>query len=784
MFRRSPFPMGFTATLLLAGAVHAQPRAAAAQAPTAADSGSAQVLRDLNALAEALTPAAQGVGVIETQFAERLQGTPDEVRLRHFSNGEIQHQLGDYAGAAVYFYELVSDPGFQRSARYDDALFLLGDALYQQGNIVGAKRYLEELLDRKGPRYRDALARYLEIATRRGDFSPKVETFVERVREKGALPPEIGYPYGKWIFRNPQLPVGERIRRCRAVLGPIASSKSGLRLPATYFLAVAYLSAKDVLGATEQLKWILKQPTRDERDLKVREHANLALARIHYDTGDFDRAIERYQEIPQGSENYPDALYEQAWAYVRKENYAQAKNLTDLLLIIVQGSPLAPDAEILQAHLLLKLQKFREAKETYARVIETYKPVRERAHEVTQGKVEAKEYVEKLLSRDKAAPLDPGSELMVKMSAQQRDVGKAVELMEHLEGNKQTVQESQDLIARLLDALEKRPNEVFPLLQDGYTQADALDSALTRIELGLLQAESQVLDRRLEPAERTALTQLRRARLPVEKVFATFPKTLGEVEARRSRLRERADRSERSTQNLSGDVQGLTGNLEGLEQWLAQANARPDTREKLSEQMTRELESLGILQAQLDKLGKRLKQERSVAGFDIAGEEALRQLLDQDLEKEHALLVPVEGRAGVAEARLLDKAHALRERLKGVRARVTAVKQAIREQVTRKGRQVRDELLSQQEHLQAYQAEVARTASRANDVVGAVALDSFRKVEQQFYDLVLKADVGMIDVAFGRKQDNTSRIQTLSFQRDRELRRLDDDFKEVLKDTD
>jgi hypothetical protein len=40
----------------------------------------------------------------------------------------------------------------------------------------------------------------------------------------------------------------------------------------------------------------------------------------------------------------------------------------------------------------------------------------------------------------------------------------------------------------------------------------------------------------------------------------------------------------------------------------------------------------------------------------------------------------------------------------------------------------------------------------------------------------------LVDVAWTRKQDKTLQIQNLAKQKDRELRGLDDEFKEVLKD--
>ena len=44
--------------------------------------------------------------------------------------------------------------------------------------------------------------------------------------------------------------------------------------------------------------------------------------------------------------------------------------------------------------------------------------------------------------------------------------------------------------------------------------------------------------------------------------------------------------------------------------------------------------------------------------------------------------------------------------------------------------------------------------------------------------------VGMVDVAFTRKQDKTSEIQKLSAEKDRELRVLDEEFKDIVKDVD
>jgi hypothetical protein len=65
-----------------------------------------------------------------------------------------------------------------------------------------------------------------------------------------------------------------------------------------------------------------------------------------------------------------------------------------------------------------------------------------------------------------------------------------------------------------------------------------------------------------------------------------------------------------------------------------------------------------------------------------------------------------------------------------------------------------------------------------------MAYDSFRRVRKQFYDLVLKADVGVVDSAFTKKQATTTGIQKVASQKEEELRALDEEFRPVLKDVD
>jgi hypothetical protein len=69
------------------------------------------------------------------------------------------------------------------------------------------------------------------------------------------------------------------------------------------------------------------------------------------------------------------------------------------------------------------------------------------------------------------------------------------------------------------------------------------------------------------------------------------------------------------------------------------------------------------------------------------------------------------------------------------------------------------------------------------DVVGAITYLSFNRIHGRFYDLVLRADLGKIDVAWARREDHRLRIDALTRERARELQALDDEFRDVMDET-
>ena len=75
---------------------------------------------------------------------------------------------------------------------------------------------------------------------------------------------------------------------------------------------------------------------------------------------------------------------------------------------------------------------------------------------------------------------------------------------------------------------------------------------------------------------------------------------------------------------------------------------------------------------------------------------------------------------------------------------------------------------------------LASLEGESEEVVGGIALDNYRKVRQRFYDLVLRADVGVIDVSWAVREEHRMRGEALSRERARALKALEDEYRDIM----
>ena len=728
---------------------------------------------------------------VEKQYSQRDEVSDDDARRERYEKAVTRYLLEEYSEASVLFYDLVANKDFQTSRLYADALFYLADSLYRQKNYLGSRLYLKQLLALKQGHYKEALSRYLEIAGRLNEFAG-IDEQINQARglSGGELPAELSYVYAKWLFRREDMSVEDRVNRAIPIFANLAKADGGYHLQAQYFVAVGFVKLKRFDDAIAQFQQVAKASPRDERERQVKELANLSLGRVLFETGKYDEAIDRYQEIPRESDSFPDSLYETAWTYVKKGDFERAKNATDILLLVAENSVLAPEAQILQGTLLLKLKKYEEATETYNSVINQYTPVRDEIDALLTVNKDPAKYFDDLIARNDKT-LDVGQLLppaALKWATTQREVSEAVGIINNLESGRRGVEESQAIAGRILKGLDERGLEAFPILQEGYTRADAVDTSLTRIDEKLTAIETGLLAKYLAPEQTQALAKARADADALKLRIATLPATEAEVTARKDRMRAKVDDVDRRAFQAGVDLQSELAQLAAIQKYVddtrVQRKNTADDEKAFLEKVTLERRGLEGIQGDLDKLRATLQDERNNADAALGGEDALRRQYNDALRAQTEILMAARTLIPNDAKSVLLQCDSIRSSANGLRDRVAMAKSTLRDRVSRRSQRLREMVQAEQSLLQSYGGEVANVSSDAKGLVGRIAFDSFKRVRQSFYDLVLKADVGVVDVAFTRKQDKTQEIQKLAAQKDRELHQLDEEFKEVLKDVD
>ncbi|HEY6002698.1 MAG TPA: hypothetical protein VIV57_07470 [Anaeromyxobacter sp.] len=103
---------------------------------------------------------------------------------------------------------------------------------------------------------------------------------------------------------------------------------------------------------------------------------------------------------------------------------------------------------------------------------------------------------------------------------------------------------------------------------------------------------------------------------------------------------------------------------------------------------------------------------------------------------------------------------------------------------SRRAGELRDRVGAEKVALASHTGSLDGVQAVAKDLVGRIAYRSFLDVRAQFYKLVLKADVGIVDVAWSRKRQRLDKIQQLSQQKANEIEQLDREYRALAREVD
>lgn len=776
--------------LLLAASAEPASQPASQPAATAAEG--------LERTLAAIEPKLQNLNAsyLKTEVFDR-EGS---VRQR-VSDGEILYLLGDYERASVVLFDVVSEPKNQSQPLYDRALYFLGESCFQTRNFVGARAHFQTLISRADKTFLfDAFERLIAIAEALQDWSG-VEEKVKEMRDAGhgVLRPDVAYLYGKSLSMRDlgeeamkqleQLPEDHKyFYRARYVIGSELVKAKKLDQALDEFAKVVQAKFPAGLGA-------------DERDQALlREVASLAMARVNAEQGRTDEAMTSYAAVGRESPYLAQSLYEIAWMYVQQAQYAtlerdrarylrKALQAIDIMLLSQDDQVLVPKATILKGNVLLKLDRFEDAVDAYKTVAKKFEPVYKELELTLRDVKDPTQYFNEVIAKNQgtynaSAFLPP---LAVNWVSEEREVNRALGVAHDLAAGDFTTAEAKVIGGKVLGALQtRRPIELFPLFKEGEEKAVALELEVRKATEQLLAQMTQALAGHIDAATREKLLKAQTARIKAQAALAEAAFKREESKRIENKHLQLVADLERKALRLRTDITSMNAQLVAVAKWLADNKSNPDLRaEQLAElksQMDLENGVIISLEREENALHDELQRARTSSGGPVTNEQRARDDYAFALSTEMKLLIAAREKAQLPSTGALRRLDVLRDRVGSLDAGLRSFRDQLATTIDRKTIQIANAVEAELRVMEEYQKELDVLEGEAESLVGGVAASSFENVKRRFHDIVIKADVGSVDVAWRRKEERSQAINELVRTQKDALESLDRQFKELAEE--
>ncbi len=761
---------------------------------------SADIADDLARARKHLELLESKAALITTQYIDYRDTESERMRFeKRINDGQALMLLKDYVRAAIVFSRLLEDKRFEKHPGYAEALFNLAEALFFNKNYLEARqRYLQVLDHPYGGRYgRVALVRVMQIALNTGNFN-EIDGVYRRLVGMGGATPEANYLWAKALLRQ-----GNNAKAIEAFAKiPRGHSKF---FQAAYLTGVALVKQGKLDDAYEVFRRLAKEPPQSEADRQIGQMAWLACGRILHDQGKIVEALDAYQAIPHTSPMFDQALEEIAWTYIRKAELAQdmetrteafreALRTLEILEVSTPDSQLVPRARLLKGYVLEKMQRFDEASKIFASIKDEFGKTKQQLDSLIQEHEDPVAYFNEMANRelekfDLAAYVPP---LAARWMSATENMAAAMGIMKDLEAGKRYLKESRALLAKLKELLNgaERIN-LFPALKEALKRVLEVENGRVILQRNLATIEERIISENLDRAKLKELERAKSERLRLERQIEKLPVTKRQFEKREATIRQRVEQLEKAVFEAGVALKGILAQLSAMRQWITanrdKFKGKEDALAAFMAEIERGENDAKALQQELDQLNQQLATEKARAGMDshtLTQEETLRQRYEKALARERRLVESIQSRLGPEGSRQLEEVSRLRAGVEKLGRKIAGIKERLQKKVEDEARKLERVAREESENLDAFEAAMKKLERESENLLGRVAYDALRRVQQQFYQMVLKAEVGILDVAWGRKQSVTRKIGELGKKLGDERKQLYREFKDVLEQVD
>jgi tetratricopeptide (TPR) repeat protein len=724
----------------------------------------------------------QRVREMGQQFKETPPPAPDAAD-RRVVDAQVQLSVKNYDEAATIALDVIEK--YPNSRAYDDALYLLGEALFQARDYYSARHYLQEAVAKNtGSKPEQmALQRLVEVALHTGDYE-NVDSYLNRLQNVplSAMEPTVPYVRAKYYFFR------GRLDDATTVFASIPATNP-YYFQARYFLATIQVKKGDLAGATTAYDDLLKQQAPDDAGKDIQDLARLAIARLYYERSQFDKAIESYLSIGRQSNYWSEALREQAWTYIKAKDWQRAYRSINLLLLYDPDTADAPDLRLLEGNLQLRMSNFYLASDEFGKVRDEFEPIHRQLQQVIVKAQTDPTYFDGLVGKS-LDKFDIGAFVpatAAKWVKSEPDVARMIVLASDVGEMQRDLSDSEKLVERIEHVISGSGRVgIFPDLAAARSKSIEMTNQVVGTREKFVGKIRAIIDPVLSADERKQLDHLAIERDGLERQSSTRPTTDEGVQAQVSTMKGQYAELDQQVSELNVEIQSLEAQLVAVEQYYRVSRSEQKIRPEDIEAPVRDMRTtIDDLRAMHDKLREAIADAAHDAATSGAADQAEResaQKLSDVLRKEVAIERAAAARLGGGDRAQVDRINDLLARCDAIDAQLADFDKRIEGQVGVRVATVSLYLSGAKEQLALASQKLGAVLDQSKALGGGLAQAMFTRVAEKFYDLVVRSDVGIIDVSWGLKDQKTQAVTKLTSLKNLELKALDEDFRKVLEE--
>jgi tetratricopeptide (TPR) repeat protein len=704
---------------------------------------------------------------------------------RRLVDAQVAFSIGDYDQASLVLFDLVGQPTTTAGDR-EIAQFYLAESLHHKGDRGAARAYFHDLVKTSttASRYHlPSLMRVVEIAIADNDITSGEQAVVALNNLSGGLK-TAGVPYvqGKWAFH---------LSKYDDALGLFNSVPNGseYELQAKYYSGTVFVAKRDLGKATEIFADLVTRHPKTNSDRRVIELAQLALGRIYYEREQASKSIDAYLLVDRRSDLFPTALYEVAWVYVKSKQYDKALTALELLGRLDPQSTKTPTVKILEGNLRIRkaqlirqaeiagtisteerstpLAEYGKAEKLFTDTHDAYLPSYLALTRMAEGQLDPATFIDQISGRNTRlfAAAAPIPEAAAQWLREEPEVQKVVAVETDLALVQRYLDESSATITRLEGVLATGDRlSLYPALS-------ARRLRIAAIQHDLIGIRNDLAEQAIRGGGSSGATAQRKA-------LAAQYATLGDAERMHGERTGAAHDAYDKVGDGAGEVEKAIMETQAmavaLRTYALSGQVPDDQRGTITSEIEAATKEARAIEDELAAVQNEIELGKDLAGVgdkELLAARGLRQQLIAAQNAEHQGFAS-QGRAST----LGDQAARLAIQLEGIDAQIDQL-------IARGIEQIKSTLATERQNIGEYRQLLSEYEAEARTVGAEIIGLSFKAVKDRFYDVVIRTDVGNVDVSWSQKEDNDDDLKRLGLAKSRDLKQLRDEFRFILDDT-